>query len=136
MGIVKNEPNLQLFLNTHVNGVEMDGQRIIVVIAQNVITGEKLKFSAPVFADCSGDGILGYLAGSDYRYEREARKETGETLAPKEADKLTLGTSVMLSGKVISPSRKPRGLELTCSEEDLMALISVKRVVLSCLKSI
>jgi len=95
MGIVNEEANLHLFLNTHVNGIEMDGQRIIAVIAQKVITGEKLKFSAPIFADCSGDGTLGYLAGADYCYGREARKETGETLAPKEADKLTMGTSVM-----------------------------------------
>lgn len=95
MDIVKNEPNLHLFLNTHVNDVEMDDSRITSVIAQDVITGRKIKFFAPVFADCSGDGTLGYLAGSDYRYGREARKETGETLAPKEADKLTMGTSVM-----------------------------------------
>ena len=95
MDIVKNEPNLHLFLNTHVNGIEMDGRQIIAVVAQEVITGKRMRFTALVFADCSGDGALGYLAGADYRYGREARKETGETLAPKEADKLTMGTSVM-----------------------------------------
>jgi hypothetical protein len=95
MDIVKNETNLRLFLNYRVNGIEMDGKKIISVIAQNVITGERLRFLAPVFADCSGDGALGYLAGADYRYGREARKETGETLAPKVPDMLTMGTSVM-----------------------------------------
>lgn len=95
MDMVKNEPNLTLFLNTHVNGIEMNGQHIQSVVAQNVITGEKLKFVAPVFADCSGDGALGYLAGADYRYGRESRRETEETLAPKKADELTMGTSVM-----------------------------------------
>lgn len=95
MELVKNEPNLHLFLNTHVNGVETDGQKIKSVTAQSVITGESRKFEAPVFADCSGDGTLGYLAGADYWYGRESRKETGERLAPKEADELTMGTSVM-----------------------------------------
>lgn len=95
MDMVKNEHNLHLFLNTHVNDIVMDGQRIAAVIAQDVITGRRMKFSAPVFADCSGDGIVGYLAGADYRYGREARNETGETLAPKVADKLTMGASVM-----------------------------------------
>ena len=73
----------------------MNGQQIQSVIAQDVITGKSLKFVAPVFADCSGDGMLGYMAGADYRYGREARSETGETLAPKDADELTMGTSVM-----------------------------------------
>ena len=95
MDLVKNEPNLHLFLNTHVNNLEMDGLKIKSVIAQDVITGESKKFKAPVFADCSGDGAIGYLAGADYRYGRESRKETGERLAPKKADELTMGTSVM-----------------------------------------
>ena len=95
MDMVKNEHNLHLFLNTHVNDIEMVGQRISSVVAQDVITGKRMKFPAAVFADCSGDGIVGYLAGADYRYGREARNETGETLAPKVADKLTMGTSVM-----------------------------------------
>ncbi len=95
MDMVKNEHNLHLFLNTHVNDIEMVGHRISSVVAQDVITGKRMKFPAAVFADCSGDGIVGYLAGADYRYGREARNETGETLAPKVADKLTMGTSVM-----------------------------------------
>ena len=95
MGVVQNEPNLHLFLNTHVNAVEMDGQQIVAAVAQDVITGKRMRFSASLFADCTGDGTVGYLAGADYRYGREARKETGETLAPKKADELTMGTSVM-----------------------------------------
>lgn len=95
MDIVKNEPSLHLFLNTHVNAIEKEGQKIKSVLAREVVSGRRIKFSAPVFADCSGDGTLGYLAGADYRYGREARKETKETLAPKVADNLTMGTSVM-----------------------------------------
>jgi hypothetical protein len=95
MDLVKNETNLHLFLNTRVNAAEKDGNRIKAVVAQHVLSGHRMRFSAPLFADCSGDGILGYLAGADYRYGRESRKETGETLAPRVADELTMGTSVM-----------------------------------------
>lgn len=95
MDIVKNEPNLHLYLNTHVNGIEMNGQKIKSVLARDIITGRRFKFTAPVYADCSGDGTVGYLAGADYRYGREAREETKETLAPTVADNLTMGTSVM-----------------------------------------
>ena len=47
-----------------------------------------------LFADCTGDGSLGFLAGADFRMGRESRAETGESLAPEKADSLLLGTSV------------------------------------------
>jgi len=95
MKIVRSEPHLQLFLNTHVTQVEKNGDQISGVIALDIITGKQLQFTAPLFADCTGDSTIGYMAGADYRYGRESRKETGETLAPKHPDNLTMGTSVM-----------------------------------------
>ena len=88
------EKNITLFLNTHVNGVEMDGNRITALIGQNIRTGERLKFKSKLFADCTGDGSLGFLAKADFHMGREAKKQTDESLAPKEADKLVMGTSV------------------------------------------
>lgn len=38
--------------------------------------------SAPVFADCTSDGTVGFLAGADYRMGRESRYEFGESRAP------------------------------------------------------
>jgi hypothetical protein len=89
------EKNIHLFLNMHVNEVEMNGSRIAAVVAQNTRTGERLRFPAQVFADCTGDGTVGFLAGADFRMGREARAETGEMLAPETADKMTMGASVM-----------------------------------------
>jgi hypothetical protein len=118
--VVQAEPNIRLFLNMHAHKVEKDGNRITAVIARNVrplnrAHGEggtpsnrgqdahdtqgqdalatELRFSAPLFADCTGDGTIGYLAGADYRMGRESREQTGETMAPKEADKMTMGAS-------------------------------------------
>ena len=93
--LVENEPGVQLFRNVHVNEVEKEGTRIQAVVGQHIQTGERLRFRAPLFADCTGDANLGYLAGADYRIGRESRAETGETLAPEEADTMTMGSSVM-----------------------------------------
>jgi len=89
------EKNIRLFLNMHVNEVEMNGSRIAAVVGQNTGTGERLRFPAQTFADCTGDGTVGFLAGAEFRMGRESRAETGELLAPETADKMTMGASVM-----------------------------------------
>ena len=92
--IIEAEDALDLHLNTHAFRVEKQGSRITAVIARNTITGKELRFRGRIFADCTGDGNLGHLAGADYRVGREARSETGESLAPEEADHMVMGTSV------------------------------------------
>ncbi len=94
LGAVKAEKNLHLFLNMHAFKVEKQGSRITAVIARNIRTSEEVRFAGSLFADCTGDGTLGYLAGADYRVGRESRDQTGESLAPEKADRLTMGTSV------------------------------------------
>lgn len=88
------EKNLRLFLNTHVYAAEMEGNRITAVTGLNLRTGERMRFTGRLFADCTGDGNLGALANADYRVGRESIAETGEELAPEEADQLVMGTSV------------------------------------------
>jgi hypothetical protein len=92
--VVRSEKNIRLFLNMHANEVELSGNRIASVVAQNIRTGERQRFRARLFADCTGDGNLGVLAKADYREGREARTETGEELAPDQGDYLVMGTSV------------------------------------------
>ena len=91
---VLNEPNISLFLNHHANQVKMSGDRITKVQAENLETGETLAFSAPLFADCTGDGTLGFLAGAEYMTGRESRDKFNETTAPDRGDDLTMGISV------------------------------------------
>ncbi len=91
---VRAEPNLALFLNTHVFRAEMRGNRIAAVVGKDILTSRELKFAAPLFADCTGDGSVGFLAGADCRMGRESRAETGESRAPDEADMMIMGTSV------------------------------------------
>ena len=93
LAIARAEKNLSLFLDTHAYRVEMDAGRITAVMARNTRTSRDLRFSAPLFADCTGDGSLGYVAGADFRMGREGRDDTGESMAPEHADKMTLGAS-------------------------------------------
>lgn len=91
---VKSEKNILLFLNTRALGVEKEGSKITAVVGRDIVTGRETRFAAPLVADCTGDGVIGMLAGADYRYGRESRDETGEPTAPDKADSQTMGSSV------------------------------------------
>ena len=88
------EKNISLFMGIHVMGVEKSGDQITAVIGRDITTGKEYKFKGKLFADCTGDGDVGYLAGADFRMGRESKAETGENRAPEKADSLVMGTSV------------------------------------------
>jgi hypothetical protein len=92
--VVQAEDNLHLYLNAHACRVQMAEDRILAVIATDTISGCEIRFRGRLFADCTGDGNLGFLAGADYRMGREAQQDTHESRAPEEADHLVMGTSV------------------------------------------
>ena len=95
MAIVKAEKNIELFLNRRVtSAVTNVCGEIVEVGAVDTRFGDSVCVKARWFADCTGDGAVGYLAGADYRMGREAKGETGEPWAPEKADMLTLGASV------------------------------------------
>ena len=94
LDVVAGEENLHLFLNTHVFQAEMEAGRIVAVLARDIRSSRELRFHAPLFVDCTGDGNLGQMAGADFRMGREGRDETAESLAPEKADKMTMGASV------------------------------------------
>ena len=93
---VQAETNIVLYLNTQIVAAKTSDatRRIESVTGENVVTGERIVFAAPLFVDCTGDGAVGVLAGADYRMGREAKGETDEPWAPEKPDMLTLGASV------------------------------------------
>ncbi|MBQ8047525.1 MAG: FAD-dependent oxidoreductase [Prevotella sp.] len=91
---IRKEDNVTLFLNYRAVEVETKDGRILSVTAQHVEMGEQIRLSAPVFSDCTGDGILGLLSGADWTMGRESKEEFGEELAEDVSDKLTMGASV------------------------------------------
>lgn len=78
------------------------GSKIVSVDARHIETGQRRRFFAPVFIDCTGDGWIGYWAGAEYRYGRESCHQYGEgwekygdLWSPKKADKVTMGASIV-----------------------------------------
>jgi hypothetical protein len=87
----------------------MLGNRIYTLTAQHIENGKEMRFEAPLFADCTGGGAVGYLAGADYRMGREGREEFSEPTAPEKADRMTMGASIQwYSTDTGKPSAFPR----------------------------
>jgi hypothetical protein len=64
--IVRAEKSLTLFLNHHGTKVEMEGKRIVAVHALDTLTGQEKRFPGKFFADCTGHGTIGALAGASF----------------------------------------------------------------------
>lgn len=102
---VRSEPNISLHLNTDVREVRMhdtaagEAPRIAAVVGWTMGSEIETVFEAPVFLDCSGDGLVGHLAGAGYRVGRESRAEFGEQWAPEVADRELLGSSLFFYTK-------------------------------------
>lgn len=98
---VRAEPNIHLHLNTDVHDVETstDGCTVVAVSGWNMQTETWTRFTAPVFADCTGDGLVGALAGASYMTGREGRDQFGEEWAPDKPDGEFLGSSMFFYTK-------------------------------------
>jgi len=100
---VRAEPNIRLFLNTDVHEVEAEGEperrRICSVTGWMMGSERRIRFESPIYLDCTGDGLIGYLAGAEYRIGREARDEFGEPWAQEKADRVTLGSTILFYTK-------------------------------------
>ena len=94
MDWIKSNANIDLYICEHANAVIKSGDKIKSIVSQNILTGARHIFSAPLFADCTGDGTIGYLAGADYLMGRESKAQFNEKSAPDEPDMLTMGSSV------------------------------------------
>ncbi|MBO9607038.1 MAG: FAD-dependent oxidoreductase [Paenibacillaceae bacterium] len=96
---VRAERNIRLFLNTDVHEVEANGEpdrRTIRSVTGWMMGSErKIRFESAVYVDCSGDGLIGYMAGARYRIGREAYHEFREDWAPEAADTVTLGSTIL-----------------------------------------
>jgi hypothetical protein len=119
------EPNLTLFLNTHMHQVRMAAKnRIASIFAIQLGTERTYELSAPLFVDATGDGVLGYRAGADFRWGREGKKEYNESLAPDEPDEKVMGNTLFFravdTGKPV-PFKRPEWAMEFPTEKDLFA---------------
>lgn len=71
LAVVEAEKNITLFLGHRANGAQTDDGRLTAVIAQNTRTSRRIQLVGRWFADCTGDGCLGALAGADFEITRK-----------------------------------------------------------------
>jgi hypothetical protein len=79
--------------------------RIKAVIALDVHSGKRMRFSAPLFADTTGHGWIGFYAGAQWRMGQEGRAEFDESLAPVKAGNRTQGNTLYKA--VITERKEP-----------------------------
>lgn len=94
--------NIDLWLNFRAFATNTVNRKIVSVDARNTSGSELIRFEAPYFIDCTGDGWIGYWAGAEYNYGREAASKYGENWdaqgllwSPETADNFVMGSSVL-----------------------------------------
>lgn len=94
--------NISVFLNWRAYAANTENYFIRSVDAKHTSTGETLRFSAPIFIDCTGDGWIGYWAGAEYLYGREDSvtfmenwNKYKDLWSPAKADKRVMGATVL-----------------------------------------
>ncbi|MCQ2165790.1 MAG: FAD-dependent oxidoreductase [Bacteroidales bacterium] len=88
------EAGVTIFHNIHVFQAATEGGKITSVTGRDLHTGQDYSFSAPLFADCTGDGTVGYLAGADFAIGREGRSYADEPSAPAKPDDKKMGSTI------------------------------------------
>ncbi|MBN2775148.1 MAG: FAD-dependent oxidoreductase [Prolixibacteraceae bacterium] len=115
--------NIDLFLNFRAFATNTNNNRIISVDARQTSTAEFIRFEAPYFVDCTGDGWIGYWAGAEYMYGREAVSEYGEAWekhgslwSPETPDNSVMGSSLLWrsenAGKAVSFPEVPWAMDV------------------------
>lgn len=94
---VLDEKNISLHLGTSVYDCECHDGKIERVFAFNPKTQEDIIFESELFCDASGDGILAYKSGCEFRMGRESRDEFGEDLAPENADDAAMPSCILFT---------------------------------------
>ncbi|MDN3620032.1 FAD-dependent oxidoreductase [Polaribacter undariae] len=96
---VVREPNITLMLNTQAIEAVMDGDKIKSALCWQATTETMFTINAPIFIDCSGDGLLAATSGAEYRTGREGKAEFNEKYAPDEPDGWQMGATLLMSSK-------------------------------------
>jgi len=71
--IVRGEPKIDLFLNTHAYAVTRDGNRIRSVTALNTRSSREQVFTGRFFCDATGHATIAHLAGAETVMEEKGR---------------------------------------------------------------
>lgn len=92
---VKAEPNVTLYMNTVTLDCRTENDVIRSVECFCQTTEYHLEIEGDYFADCTGNGTLGFFAGAEYREGSEARAEFDEPHAPDVANGDRMGNTIL-----------------------------------------
>jgi hypothetical protein len=102
MANIRKYDNIHLYLNWRAYNAFSEKNIIQYVDARHTSKGERFRFVAPYFVDCTGDGWIGYWAGAEYSYGREAVDKYneswdthGELWSPEKSDNFVMGSSIL-----------------------------------------
>ena len=84
--VVRAEPAIDLFLNTHAFAVDRDGPRITSVTCLDTRTSRELRFTGTLFCDATGHATIGHLAGAETVMEPKGRMGMSNMWAWAERD--------------------------------------------------
>lgn len=94
--------NISIFLNMRAFTANATSDSVTSVDVRHTSTGETIRFKAPFFIDCTGDGWIGFWAGAEYMYGREDSSRYNENWdwykelwSPANADNRVMGSSVL-----------------------------------------
>jgi hypothetical protein len=125
LNVVRNEPRITLLTEYRVNGVQVRQGQIQAVVAQHIRSSRCLKIAGQLFADCTGDATVGFLAGADHETTKEGHmgasnlwnlmdtSDPAEVLKCECKDKEALSLSVKEGNTAAPFPRCPWALDLT-----------------------
>jgi hypothetical protein len=119
----KAESNLTCFFNTSIVEVEVDATKKLLKSVKGYTSGSETwhTFSSPLFADCTGDGTVGALAGAPFRIGIEAKGEFGESMCEETGQNYCMGGTVQFHTTDTGhpkPFFKPEWVSLDLNEDD------------------
>lgn len=95
----REQENLDVYLNTRFLAADADNGIIRQIRAQQMTTEKDFLFTADIFIDATGDGMLAFQAGAQAMHGREGKAVFGESLAPDVSDDYTMGNSLMFTAR-------------------------------------
>lgn len=127
---VRFQKNLDLFLNTVMYDADCEGNKITCIRCFQETTERHIVFKAPLFADCTGNGTLGYFCGADFMTGSESRDTYGELHAPEKPNGDRMGNTILFRavnrGEPVKFTPPPFAKKLT--EEDLRLRVHSSKI--------
>lgn len=118
---VRFQQNLDLYMNTVMLDADCEQSLITRVRCFQETTEKHFVFEAPLFADCTGNGTLGYFVGAEFMTGSESRDKFGEPHAPEHENNNRMGNTILFRavnrGESVKFTPPPFAKKLT--EQDL-----------------